>query len=332
MSNAATPQGLAQRGETLLSNGLFHHAIASFSSAIAASGGEDKSTYAYAYAHRGAARVGLGDLAGAVADLNRSLALRPDYAWSEAHIGEAHRLLATRAVAKGKGVTNDDLTQALRHFDRAVSLSPESAWAYAHRGATYTLAYWVQAPSPGEDWARLAHRDFKTAIALNPGYAWAHAFRAFLLTLQEATEEAREILGVAMLADVNQRLAVRRAMAELYSFDRDFEQSLTSGYQALQVDPEDFYARYYVAVALKQLGDPNADAAIDAARAMLRDLSSRVALLLGGLDLLEGSTEGARAALRKVAEHPELDTLAILRHDTAWDSMRGDEDYQRLFG
>lgn len=333
MSTDATPQGLAQRGETLFSNGLLHQSIASFTAAIDKSGGEAGSTYAWAFAHRGVARYALGDLAGAVTDFTRALTLRPEYAWAEAHLGEAYRMLATRAVARrGQlGGSQDDLQKAIAHLNKAVAGMPESAWAYAHRGAAFTLAYWIQANSEGKDWALLAHADLKQAVALNPGYAWAHAFRAFLYTLQDATDDAREMLAVAMLADVNQRLAVRRAMAELYSFDREYDQSLTSGYQQLQIDPEDFYARYYVAVALKQLGDKNAGAAIEASRVQLRDLQSRLTLLLGGLDGLEGNQDGARAALARIAEYPEMDTLAILRRDTAWDALREDPEYKKLF-
>ncbi|KYF70920.1 tetratricopeptide repeat protein [Sorangium cellulosum] len=137
-------QKLAQDGEVRRLNGEYTKAIECFTQALAIHGG-----YAWAYAHRGAARAAIDDWDQSCEDFGKALDLRHDYGWAYAHWADAHRSHAIYRLG-----TADTLAEwreqhalidsALAYFDEAARLSPGSAWTFAHQGAAYTYKYWLE--------------------------------------------------------------------------------------------------------------------------------------------------------------------------------------------
>ena len=77
-----------------------------------------------AYANRGWAYNDKGDYDRAIADFDRAIQLKPDYAEAYANRGWAYN---------NKG----DYDRAIADFDRAIQLKPDYALAYANRGLAY---------------------------------------------------------------------------------------------------------------------------------------------------------------------------------------------------
>jgi tetratricopeptide (TPR) repeat protein len=73
---------------------------------------------------RGLARYSQGDLGGALADLDRAIALEENNAWALALRGETYRKMG-------------EYEQALADLDRAIALDEKYAWALALRGEIY---------------------------------------------------------------------------------------------------------------------------------------------------------------------------------------------------
>lgn len=103
------------------------------------------------YYERGKGRYRQGDLAGAIADYDQVVALKPDYAAAYLERGVARR-------AQG------DLEGAIEDLDRAIALDPGNALAYRYRGS----ARKAQGDLAG------AIEDYETAIALSPRLLAAH--------------------------------------------------------------------------------------------------------------------------------------------------------------
>lgn len=76
---------------------------------------------AHAYYRRGSRKDDLGDEAGAIADFDQAIKLKPDYA----------RAYNNRGIAKGK---KGDLDGAIADFSKAIKLDPSSDKAYRNRG------------------------------------------------------------------------------------------------------------------------------------------------------------------------------------------------------
>lgn len=326
---AATPEMIAQRAETLRQSGVYAEAADLFTHLLVL-----KPKDAWTHAHRGAARLGMLIADGAIEDLEQALKLRPGYGWALAQKGEAYRIQALAHLFKGKKDSAEALWKSIHQsFDayrEALAVHSLSAWAYAHWGATCTLAYWV---SHEESYAEQGCHHFIKACELNSSYAWAYAFHAFLLALRGSQyyPMVRQLLGSAQLYDVGHRLVILRGLSELECYDKMYDKAVRTGWAALQSDPEDFGARYFVAESLLQLKDPNATAFADATRVVLKTTQARITLMLGGLAALEGKTEEAKKALKALAEDADMETLVILERDHAWDSMRNDSEYLDIF-
>ncbi|WP_437693960.1 tetratricopeptide repeat protein [Sorangium sp. So ce176] len=197
-------KSLAQEGEVRRKNGQYTDAIRRFTEALEIDG-----EYAWAYAHRGAARAALDDWEPCCADFQKAVELKPDYGWAYARWGEAHRIHASHRL--GRADTPPDwreqhaiIDRGIELLERAAELSPGSAWTFAHRGATYTYKYWLEVmprlvpaleldngptPAPearsskGNDAAARALQDLDKARELNPRYAWVCAFKTCVLAL-----------------------------------------------------------------------------------------------------------------------------------------------------
>ncbi len=111
---------------------------------------------AWVYGARGLVKLHAGDLAGAREDLDRALALDPDYTPGLCYRGEVHYLLR-------------EYPAALADLDRAIALAPRTSGAYRDRGKV-KLALQDEAG---------ALADFDRAVALDP-HSDAAALRAGL--------------------------------------------------------------------------------------------------------------------------------------------------------
>ena len=125
-----------ERGIGLLEDGHIEQARAAFGSAIHKDGQN-----AEAYARRGFVSLALNDARGAMADLDRALALDPDLALAYNFRGVAFAMAG-----------NDD--RAILEFTRAVSLAPAMSEAYFNRAGMYLQAEGPQcgAGGPGHRW------------------------------------------------------------------------------------------------------------------------------------------------------------------------------------
>jgi tetratricopeptide (TPR) repeat protein len=205
-TNTLSAVAYAHQGETFRMTGYVEEACDAFDKAIA-----QNPNYAWAYAHRGATRIRLGDYYNALTDLNKPIeiyqAKKGPNAWVYAHQGETFRMTGyveeacdafDKAIAQNpnyawayahRGATRSrlgDYDNALTDLNKAIELyqakKGPNAWVYAHRGETYRLKY---IRDRHRKWDQFLDEDFNNAIEdltraieLDPEYAWAYAHRA----------------------------------------------------------------------------------------------------------------------------------------------------------
>ncbi|KYF74052.1 hypothetical protein BE17_21035 [Sorangium cellulosum] len=334
-------KSLAQQGEVHRRNGEYTAAIQCFTDALAI---DDE--YAWAYAHRGAARAAIDDWERCCEDFDTALKLQPGYGWAVGQWAEAFR---THAIYNMSGQSWEELhslvNRSIELFDTAISLSPGSAWTFAHRGAAYTFKYWLEimpklAPklgisaahaalsttSSGKSAPERARESFDRACQINRRYPWAHAFKAILLGLvaserqgtAEDYDEACHALLAALLLDVNHRLVLDRPLATILHRAGDFARSVAIGTSGLQKDPEDIVSRYLVAVGLKRLGDPLAPAVIQQTRRLLEFARSEIQVMLLGLDLLDKPGSEGTAVETLSRERLSVEAIGLVAFDPTW--------------
>jgi len=159
---------------------------------------------ARAWYYRGVNRLGMGDPNGAIADLDRMLALDPGNGngllrraeaylmtgYSEAALADLRTVLtyypegpvAEHALLElgHQAILKGDLNTAKAHFDHLVSIAPENALGRCNRGITLAAL--------GADEAALA--DLDLALALDPTLERAHTHRAVVLLRNGRRAEA----------------------------------------------------------------------------------------------------------------------------------------------
>jgi hypothetical protein len=237
-------------------------------------------------------------------------------------------------------------------------------WILAHRGAAYTMRYWIQTdmcrltPGPSVSGSardfESAKRDFNDAIQFNPSYGWAYAFSAILSAArcfagdypaEAITHDMNDALfniGKAQMNGLDRQPSMLRAMMELSIYmggkmrkPEDAKAAYNNGvqfaWQALQIEIEETFARYFAADGLKQLqklsavSQPVADAAVKRAHAALDGMTARLLAMRGGLDCLEGNQEAALEKLRQIREIGDLEALTMVSRDPAWAQLRKEE-------
>jgi tetratricopeptide (TPR) repeat protein len=347
--NSNNLKSLAQQGATYHANGQYSEAVRCFTGAI-----EINPSYAWAYAHRGAARAAIddwpeGSLSSWEDDFSKAVELNPSYGWAYAHWADAYRSHAIyRLYMKDWAKQHAFIDRSIEHFNKAAELSPGSAWTFAHRGAAYTYKYWlevmprlsplldltnsVEVPLSDTDHVARALFNFETACKLNPRYAWAYAFQACVQALKARVEmeepggvdftAARGSLLSALMFDVNHRLRIDRPLAELLNCEGHHRESVAMGTCGLLKDPGDPFLRYFVAVGLKNLGDPAAAAVIAQTQNILRNARSEIDTMLMGLELLNDTSKASPTLTGLKDRRLSFEAIALVAFDRTWSKVR----------
>ena len=176
-----------ERGIELVEDGHLVQARTAFGSAI----GKDRQN-AEAYARRGFVSLALEDTRGAMADLERALALDPDLALAYNYRGVAFAIMG-------------DDGRAILDLTRAVSLAPAMSEAYFNRARVY-----LQAEDP-----RAALSDLDTAAGLDPENPPLYLVRAqvHLVLGNMARAEADLLQVLSVSSDDDELAAARRLLA-----------------------------------------------------------------------------------------------------------------------
>jgi tetratricopeptide (TPR) repeat protein len=197
------------RGVACHARGDLDGALAEFDRAV-----ELRSDYAEAYHNRGVVRQARGDLDGALADLDRAVELNPCCA-------EAYNNRGSARQARG------DLDGALADYDRALELTShrDAAAIYHNRGVARR----------GDFDGAIA--DFNRALAIDPGYCPAYVSRGY----HQGDPRCEADYRSAFFLDA--RLAARELVRMLDERLRhDLDHVLTDCREHLRIDPEDVVA------------------------------------------------------------------------------------------
>lgn len=217
---------LVDHGATLLDQGAYAEAIATFDQALALD-----ATHARAYVLRGEAYRLLGELDQALADLHRALGLTDDDA-------NAYRTRGTIYVDLGQ------YAEALADYNAALALAPNDTWTLAHRGYAAYLA---------NDYTT-ALTDLNAAIRLNPQYTWAIVARG--ATYNALAEYQKALLdltrAVSLDPDYDWGLAMR---GSTYRALGEYEKAIADLTQALALTPTYSWAQTERGRSYQELGD-----------------------------------------------------------------------------
>lgn len=202
---------------------------------------------AAAYSNRAAARVRKGDLAGALADCDRAIAINPGLA-------DAYQNRGWIRWARG------DLAGAITDLDRVVSLSPRHAKGYHLRGSVRI--------DQGEFLKAL--KDLDQAVRLDPREPKTFCDRGQARHLFKDIRGALEDFDMA--AKLNPQLACASYGQGLVRFDRgEWSQSIGYFTRAIELDHDLGLAYALRGLALRRLGR-NAEAEKDIADSLKLDL------------------------------------------------------------
>ena len=176
-----------ERGIELVEDGHLEQARSAFGSAI----DKDREN-AEAYARRGFVSLMLEDTRGAMADLDRAVAIDPDLALGYNYRGVAYAMVG-------------DVDRAILELTRAVSLAPTMSEAYFNRAGVY-----LQLEDP-----KAALSDLDTVAELDPENPSPYLVRAQVhLILGNTVEAEADLLQVLSLSGNDDELsAARRLLA-----------------------------------------------------------------------------------------------------------------------
>ena len=147
---------------------------------------EIRPQYARAYSNRSIAKTRMGDYKGAIADCDRALEIRPQYAGAYNNRGNAKTSM-------------DDYKGAIADYDRAIEIRPQDAVMYSNRGITKTRM--------GDHKGAIADHD--RALGINPQYANAYNNRGC------TKDDMGDYEGA--IADCDRALEIRPQYADAYN-------------------------------------------------------------------------------------------------------------------
>ena len=289
----------------------------------------------------------------AVDHFNQAVARAPDYARAYVGLADAYAVSAFYDYLAPR----DAYPKAEAAARRAIEI--DSTLAAPHATLGYVLTYYHL------DW-RGAEEEFRRAIALDPGYSTAHQWYANLLTAAGRFGEAEREMRLAQEADPLSVIAHAALGWSFYLAGR-YEAAVEQCRSALALNPDFALARLWGGAALAAMGrnrearewigravaltdgsvltrlalahalaGSGSPAAVDSARAILREVESRAA---GGAYV--PSYEIAKVHLALGERGRALDWLeradgershsrAFLRVDPQLAPLRGDARFERV--
>ncbi|MBI3790231.1 MAG: protein kinase [Gemmatimonadetes bacterium] len=217
-----------------------------------------------------------------------ALALDPDYALAWCGLADCWATVSSwegGAVAPAEG-----FPQAIEAARRALALDPTLAEGYT------ALAY-ADVHFGGAVHEATAH--FDRALTLDPGYAHAHHWSSHLaLILGRREESLTASLRALRLEPLD--TVINAHLAWHHHFSGAYALAIEQGERTLQLDPDDFWARFFMGLAQEQLGRHGA------AMALLDEAATRTGrqnVLLGAYGhclAAGGNAAEARAVLREL--------------------------------
>ena len=260
---------------------------------------------AWAYARRGQLYSQNNQLNEALADFNRALEISPNYAWVLAQRGEIYRAM-------------ECFDRAITDFSSNLALDPNNNWALAHRGATHYSRYDRQTNHAQ------ALQDLDKAIQQQPTYAWAIMHRANLYVAMQDYEQALVDIDRSHVLDPTILLPWIGERAMVLNFAGRYDETIAGCQQAVQEDPEEYFAWYSLTVAQNSVyGLQEAQHSLNQAEQVLQKVVTQrpedgLALYrLAGMAALQEKTELAFTYLEAAIQaHREPRQSAM--HDPVW--------------
>lgn len=224
----------------------------------------DKESYE-AYFLRGYAKLGLGDLVGAKADLTQALTINPVYTEAFHYRGivyaemgnyeDAVRDLTSAIELRpdivgsyySRGVThlrNKQWVKSLVDFDRVLRFTDKDAQTHINRG----IALLGTRDTLG------AHESFDKAIRTNRDYTEGYNQKALLLMTEGRNEEALEMLNKAIECDSTYLQPLFNRGIVLCNLER-YEEAIGDYEKVLEINPYITGAYFNLAIVHSILGD-----------------------------------------------------------------------------
>jgi serine/threonine protein kinase/Tfp pilus assembly protein PilF len=223
----------------------------------------------------------------AAKNLERAVALDPQYALAHAALADAYNLLGTWYGVK------PDYYQPLaeKTLEKALAIDPNLAEART------TLAKIKM--DFHRDWTA-AEREFQKAIELNPNYALAHHWygEVYLSAMGRYDEALRELELARQLNPLSS--GILTALAWTHLGKKDYQKAIEICDEAAALNPSDDSAHSYKAMALMKLG--RFAEAIETAQ---KASSGNEPVELGVIYALSGRAAEAREILRRLEKSPD---------------------------
>jgi tetratricopeptide (TPR) repeat protein len=225
-----------ERGLDYFSRGKFEQAVKEYDEAIRA-----YPALAPAHNNRGSALFSLGRFDDAAASFRRAVEIKPDY-------GQAHFNLALALIKLGREKeANDALNAATR--------------AYLASGDEHLKA--------GE--LKEAEEDFRGLLQIDPDYPPAQLKLGLIYNAARRFDEAVRTLSL-VLAKQPRNADAYESLAEAYTGQHKYAESLAAAARALDLNPDLPGAHYFAGVASASLGQrPQALAHLDRLRQLKAD-------------------------------------------------------------
>jgi serine/threonine-protein kinase len=172
----------------------------------------------------------------------QAIELDPTYSLAYSGVADSYALLGENELISGREVYPKAKAAALK----ALELDETSAEAHTSFGGV--LFDYDRNP-------QAALKEFETAIRLNPNYATAHHWYATKFAMLGRSEEAyREIEQARRLDPLSERINANVALVLYYG--RQYDRAIVAAHRALELEPTNDTAHWYLGHILLQRGTP----------------------------------------------------------------------------
>ena len=284
-------------------------------------------------------------LQSAIERFRETIEIDPRFAPAYAGLADSYVLLERYGSAPNEQNRN----RAIAAAEHAVELDRSLPEAHASLGSVCDTYLW--------DWPA-AEQEYNTAIRLSPSYATAHHWYAMLLARLGRFDEALQEIRLARDLDPLSG-AIGAAEANIQYYRHNFPESINAARRTARIAPKFAINRVQLALSLAMNGDPAAaelelqpllsnNPFAAAADAVIRGRAGDVKAARGFLHIAESRPDaaangyGIAAVHAAIGERSEavtwLDRAYVTRPvmltyvgvDPAFDSLRGDPDFEKL--